>query len=137
MLKQIDLVFGAVAQTATIRLQAIFKAMLLRRRKDSVGVFLRICPRALLTLYQMLDGKRLIELPGKEVILHKLQFTQEERDIYKMVSVLFFHWTSACIQQISGRGAISSNLQSVPSCWYSAQVSRDIINDFIIRSYVM
>lgn len=90
MLKQIDLVFGAVAQTATNRLQAIFKAMLLRRRKDSVGVFLRICPRALLTLYKMLDGKRLIELPGKEVILHKLQFTQEERDIYKMVSALSF-----------------------------------------------
>lgn len=35
--------------------------------------------------WQMLDGKRLIELPLKEVILTKLTFTLEERDIYKMV----------------------------------------------------
>jgi hypothetical protein len=33
----------------------------------------------------MLDGKRLIELPDKEVSLVKLEFSQEERDIYKMV----------------------------------------------------
>ncbi|KZT10363.1 uncharacterized protein LAESUDRAFT_755872 [Laetiporus sulphureus 93-53] len=53
---------------ATARLQTIFVSMLLRRKKDS-----------------MLDGKRLIELPSKEVILTKLQFSLEERDIYKMV----------------------------------------------------
>ncbi|KAI0070755.1 hypothetical protein K474DRAFT_702536 [Panus rudis PR-1116 ss-1] len=50
---------------STIRLQAIFATMLLRRKKDS-----------------MLDGKRLIELPPKEVNLRKLQFSEEERDIY-------------------------------------------------------
>ncbi|KIP09902.1 hypothetical protein PHLGIDRAFT_101971 [Phlebiopsis gigantea 11061_1 CR5-6] len=53
---------------ATSRLQAIFKAILLRRKKDT-----------------MLDGKRLIELPSKEVILHKLEFSPEERAVYNMV----------------------------------------------------
>lgn len=33
----------------------------------------------------MLDGKRLIELPEKTVNLLKLQFSKEERDIYRMV----------------------------------------------------
>ena len=33
----------------------------------------------------MLDGKALIDLPQKDVVLHKLQFTKEERDIYQMV----------------------------------------------------
>ena len=33
----------------------------------------------------MLDGKRLIELPQKDVVLHKLDFSPEERDIYRMV----------------------------------------------------
>ncbi|KAJ3559162.1 hypothetical protein NM688_g505 [Phlebia brevispora] len=55
-------------ELATSRLQAIFATMLLRRKKDS-----------------MLDGQKLIELPSKLVRLIKLQFTQEERDIYKMV----------------------------------------------------
>ncbi|GBE87557.1 hypothetical protein SCP_1102340 [Sparassis crispa] len=55
---------------ATKRLQAIFASMLLRRKKDT-----------------MLDGKRLIELPSKEVNLVKLEFSLEERDIYKMVEL--------------------------------------------------
>ena len=33
----------------------------------------------------MLDGKRLIELPEKEVKLIKLEFSKEEREIYQMV----------------------------------------------------
>ncbi len=33
----------------------------------------------------MLAGKRLIELPDKTIDLVKLDFTKEERDIYKMV----------------------------------------------------
>lgn len=33
----------------------------------------------------MLDGKKLIELPEKEVKLIKLEFSEEERDIYQMV----------------------------------------------------
>ena len=33
----------------------------------------------------MLDGKRLIELPSKTVSLVKLEFSQEERDVYNMV----------------------------------------------------
>ncbi|KAF9220758.1 hypothetical protein BS17DRAFT_786466 [Gyrodon lividus] len=53
---------------ASTRLQAIFKSILLRRRKDS-----------------LLDGKKLIELPAKHVDLEKLTFSQEERDIYQMV----------------------------------------------------
>lgn len=40
----------------------------------------------------MLDGKRLIELPEKIVMLVKLEFSEEEREIYKMVSpMLLFH----------------------------------------------
>jgi hypothetical protein len=34
----------------------------------------------------MLDGKRLIELPSKTVDLLKLEFSEEERAVYKMVS---------------------------------------------------
>lgn len=32
----------------------------------------------------MLDGKRLIELPDKNVELVKLEFTADEREIYRM-----------------------------------------------------
>ncbi|KAI0790352.1 SNF2 family N-terminal domain-containing protein [Abortiporus biennis] len=53
---------------AATRLQSIFAVTLIRRKKDS-----------------MLDGKRLIELPHKQVDLVKLQFSPEEADIYKMV----------------------------------------------------
>ena len=35
----------------------------------------------------MLDGKRLIELPSKEVMLHKLEFSVEERAVYAMVGL--------------------------------------------------
>lgn len=41
---------------------------MLRRKKDT-----------------MLDGKRLIELPAKIVDLCKLEFSQEEREVYQMV----------------------------------------------------
>jgi hypothetical protein len=34
----------------------------------------------------MLDGKRLVELPEKYVEMEKLNFSQEEREIYQMVS---------------------------------------------------
>ncbi|KAL5514334.1 hypothetical protein ACEPAG_2422 [Sanghuangporus baumii] len=50
------------------RLQTIFATCLLRRRKDS-----------------MLDGKRLVELPPKDVQLVKLEFTPEEQEIYHAV----------------------------------------------------
>ncbi|KAG6335342.1 hypothetical protein ID866_3753 [Astraeus odoratus] len=53
---------------ATTRLQAIFKLILLRRKKDS-----------------LLDGKRLIELPAKTVALEKLAFSPEEREVYQMI----------------------------------------------------
>ncbi|KAG6850029.1 hypothetical protein H0H93_002233 [Arthromyces matolae] len=53
---------------AVTRLQAIFETFLLRRLKNTE-----------------MDGKRLIELPDKTVSLIKLQFSEEERDIYKMV----------------------------------------------------
>lgn len=33
----------------------------------------------------MLDGQKLIELPDKDVTLTKLEFAQEEREIYQMV----------------------------------------------------
>lgn len=57
-----------LAKVATNKLQAILATCLLRRKKDS-----------------MLDGKRLIELPTKDVFLTKLDFSPDERDIYKMV----------------------------------------------------
>ena len=56
------------AGLAVARLQTIMLTFLLRRKKDS-----------------MLDGKRLIELPEKEVKLIKLEFSKEEREIYQMV----------------------------------------------------
>lgn len=55
-------------ELASKRLQAIFISIMLRRKKDS-----------------MLDGKRLIELPTKHVEMEKLEFSQEEREIYQMV----------------------------------------------------
>ncbi|EKM56552.1 uncharacterized protein PHACADRAFT_207772 [Phanerochaete carnosa HHB-10118-sp] len=61
-------------ELATQRLQAIFAAMLLRRKKDS-----------------LLDGKRLIELPTKEVVLQMLEFTKEEREIYQMARRAIFN----------------------------------------------
>ncbi|PFH46796.1 hypothetical protein AMATHDRAFT_7394 [Amanita thiersii Skay4041] len=57
-------------QLATERLQAVNALFLLRRMKDS-----------------KLDGKRLIELPEKKVSLVRLDFTTEERDIYRMVEI--------------------------------------------------
>ncbi|KAG5644360.1 hypothetical protein DXG03_008657 [Asterophora parasitica] len=52
---------------AVSRLQAVIATFLLRRMKNST-----------------LDGKRLLELPDKIVSLVKLQFSEEELDIYKI-----------------------------------------------------
>jgi SNF2 family DNA or RNA helicase len=57
-----------LAALAVSRLQAVITTFLLRRMKDS-----------------LLDGKRLIELPGKTVSLIRLEFSAEEREIYTMV----------------------------------------------------
>ena len=59
-----------LATLAVQRLQAIITTFLLRRMKDS-----------------KLDGKRLIELPEKNVGMVQLEFSPEERDVYKMVIV--------------------------------------------------
>lgn len=53
------------------RLQKVMTMFLLRRKKDS-----------------QLDGKNLIELPSKEVVLLRLEFSEEEREIYSMVTWL-------------------------------------------------
>ncbi|KAL0958396.1 hypothetical protein HGRIS_000537 [Hohenbuehelia grisea] len=53
---------------AVTRLQAILASAMLRRLKTT-----------------MLDGRRLIELPEKEVALVQLEFSKEEREIYEMV----------------------------------------------------
>ncbi|KAG6879839.1 hypothetical protein C0992_010797 [Termitomyces sp. T32_za158] len=53
---------------AVSRLQTIITTFLLRRMKDTT-----------------MDGKRLIELPERKVSLVRLQFSKEERDVYKMV----------------------------------------------------
>ncbi|KAK0480890.1 SNF2 family N-terminal domain-containing protein [Armillaria novae-zelandiae] len=53
---------------AVTRLQTILNMFVLRRMKDT-----------------MLDGKRLIDLPEKDTSLIKLEFTEEEREIYSMV----------------------------------------------------
>lgn len=58
----------ALATLASTRLQAVFKTILLRRKKDTE-----------------LDGKRLIELPEKTVTLEALEFNEEEREYYTMV----------------------------------------------------
>ena len=62
---------------ATDRLQSIFKTTLLRRNKDTV-----------------LDGKKLITLPPKTVELVKLEFCPEEREIYKLVNIVFHYFPS-------------------------------------------
>ena len=62
-----------LATLAVTRLQAIITTFLLRRMKDS-----------------KLDGKRLIELPEKNVGMIQLEFSPEERDIYRMVNVNIF-----------------------------------------------
>ena len=50
------------------QLQRIFALGLLRRRKDS-----------------MLNGKKVVELPSKEVSLTRLDFSEDERAIYAQV----------------------------------------------------
>ncbi|EJT99341.1 hypothetical protein DACRYDRAFT_23908 [Dacryopinax primogenitus] len=50
------------------RLQGVFRTCLLRRNKNT-----------------MLDGKRLIELPNKEIQTLMLDFSDDEREIYNMV----------------------------------------------------
>ena len=58
------------------RLQKVMTMFLLRRKKDS-----------------QLDGKNLIELPPKEVVLLRLEFSEEEREIYSMVTFANFFLT--------------------------------------------
>ncbi|KZV76703.1 hypothetical protein PENSPDRAFT_646154 [Peniophora sp. CONT] len=53
---------------AAERLQSVFKTMQLRRKKDS-----------------KLNGKPLIELPPREVKIIKIDFSEEERDLYGMI----------------------------------------------------
>ncbi|KAF8828141.1 hypothetical protein HHX47_DHR4000954 [Lentinula edodes] len=55
-------------QLAITRLQAILNIFVLRRKKNS-----------------KLDGKVLIDLPTKEITLQRLEFTEEEREIYDAV----------------------------------------------------
>jgi SNF2 family DNA or RNA helicase len=61
--------YVSIAQLAITRLQTVLNTFLLRRKKDT-----------------KLDGKVLIELPKKEVILQRLEFSEEEREIYDAVS---------------------------------------------------
>ncbi|KAJ3747858.1 SNF2 family N-terminal domain-containing protein [Lentinula detonsa] len=55
-------------QLAITRLQTILNTFLLRRKKDS-----------------KLDGKVLVDLPSKDITLQRLEFTEEEREIYDAV----------------------------------------------------
>jgi len=83
-----------LATVATNKLQAIFATTLLRRKKDS-----------------MLDGKRLIELPDKTVELLKLEFSQEERAIYKMASRASAFWSRKNAHvRLPDRGTFSGNV---------------------------
>ncbi|GAA5925394.1 hypothetical protein JCM10213_008780 [Rhodosporidiobolus nylandii] len=50
------------------RAQAVLRTCMLRRKKDS-----------------KLDGKQLIELKKKDVHLHEIEFSEEEREIYTMI----------------------------------------------------
>ncbi|KAF8488076.1 SNF2 family N-terminal domain-containing protein [Gautieria morchelliformis] len=77
---------------ASSRLQAILNACLIRRKKDSV-----------------LDGKKLIELPPKDVVLRRLTFTQDERDIYDVIEKR----SQAIINKYLRAGTILKNYSSV------------------------
>ncbi|KAF8589119.1 hypothetical protein K439DRAFT_1383733 [Ramaria rubella] len=77
---------------ASSRLQVILNACLLRRKKDSV-----------------LDGKKLIELPPKDVVLRKLTFSQEERDIYNVIE----KQSQAIINKYLRAGTILKNYSHV------------------------
>lgn len=61
----------------------------------------------------MLDGKRLIELPDKTVNLMKLEFSEEERAVYKMASSasasLFLNGCSCFYFQIEARSQATFN----------------------------
>ncbi|KAL4260457.1 SNF2/RAD54 helicase family protein [Pleurotus pulmonarius] len=78
--------------TAVVRLQAILASCMIRRTKSS-----------------QLDGKRLIELPPKEVELVKLEFTEEEREIYKMVEAR----TQATFNRYLRAGTVLKNYSQV------------------------
>ncbi|KDQ22579.1 hypothetical protein PLEOSDRAFT_1109681 [Pleurotus ostreatus PC15] len=78
--------------TAVVRLQAILASCMIRRTKSSE-----------------LDGKRLIELPPKEVELIKLEFTAEEREIYKMVEAK----TQATFNRYLRAGTVLKNYSQV------------------------
>lgn len=56
----------------------------------------------------MLDGKRLIELPGKTVELVKLEFTEEERDVYTMVR----SYVSRCCIRDTDRPQVEAKTQA-------------------------
>ena len=62
------------------------------------------CIEAEMTPFLMLDGKRLIELPNKQIHLVKLQFSQEEREVYQMVCILpqLIHSLSSLSGSLSG-----------------------------------
>ncbi|PPQ65989.1 hypothetical protein CVT26_010649 [Gymnopilus dilepis] len=66
--KEIGLLEKKRPNVAVARLQSIMNTFLLRRKKDS-----------------MLDGEILVNLPPKKVELIKLEFSEEEREIYNMV----------------------------------------------------
>lgn len=84
---------------------------LLRRKKDS-----------------KLDGKNLIELPEKKVELCKLEFSQEERDVYHMVRGFFGH-LAICVGNMEfdriariGRTSQPSQVQSLSARGNRSQV---------------
>ncbi|KAF8906844.1 SNF2 family N-terminal domain-containing protein [Gymnopilus junonius] len=66
--KEIGLLEKKRPALAVTRLQSVMNAFLLRRKKDS-----------------MLDGEKLVDLPPKKVELVKLEFSEEEREVYNMV----------------------------------------------------
>ena len=92
-----------IADLASSRLQAILNSCLIRRKKDSV-----------------LDGKKLIELPLKEVIVRKLTFSQDERDIYDAVGAsISYHVYNHTDRDHSDRKTVPSHHQQIPQGWDS------------------
>jgi hypothetical protein len=63
--------WDSTAKEAAKKLQAIYRTILYRRKKDS-----------------KLNGKPLVELPKRDVKIIRLQFTEQEHDIYKMARLL-------------------------------------------------
>lgn len=97
------------ASRAVARLQKVMATFLLRRKKDS-----------------KLDGKNLVELPEKKIELVKLEFSQEEREIYAMVCSINFRCAETFNDPLflSGRSSQPGQIQPLSQRGHCFEVSQ-------------